>query len=498
MVTLRARNAKQISTYIDRKQLTNAARKSLTKFKAALLVQDGMTVEPFSEKIEIEYDKKYKNQIPNLADYLSSIFTSDSIVVDKKKDAIKIGKINLKFSPKKENKPGSGAVMKTEVQEEGTTVILNQVLKHDKKFSKPEDIMNDDKGPNNTADKLRDVFKGYDDDKIEEWTHSYYEQQKEFLKEFNSPNWDVFRYDNQSFVKFFEKHIKNKVIAREMKPLDLVKKYTEWNPSDIWAVYKMNDVKKLIDKNITPKTSNVAELNNLLINLFDERKLIGLSLKQVAPKQKATLKFVNITPAKMKMAEIEKYKVKDIEFVVKNIFEGDAIATTVKFDNGAYKIEIGHAGSRSKAGNLNFNTGIKATPAARGGLAPLVLLMKLLKEKGGSGISFTNNHNKYPISSEELNKRTSSKYTTKDFKEYYKVVKPYFKKSQKYDEFEKHIIDLYDQGGKGIYIAQTKLMMLHFFHDTLKNNSKNAEFWTDILYLGMKVGEGFAPHAKIS
>ena len=41
-------------------------------------------------------------------------------------------------------------------------------------------------------------------------------------------------------------------------------------------------------------------------------------------------------------------------------------------------------------------------------------------------------------------------------------------------------------------------MMLHFFHDTLKNNAKNPEFWTDILYLGMKVGEAFAPHAKIS
>ena len=407
MVTLRARNAKQISTYIDRKQLTNAARKSLTKFKAALLVQDGMTVEPFSEKIEIEYDKKYKNQIPNLADYLSSIFTSDSIVVDKKKDAIKIGKINLKFSPKKENKPGSGAVMKTEVQEEGTTVILNQVLKHDKKFSKPEDIMNDDKGPNNTADKLRDVFKGYDDDKIEEWTHSYYEQQKEFLKEFQSSKWDIFRYDNQSFVKFFETHIRNKVLAREMKPLDLVKKYTEWNPADIWAVYEMDKVKKQIDKNITPKTSNVMELNNLLINLFDDKKLIGLSLKKIAPNKKAKLKFVNITPANMKMAEIEKYKAKDIEFVVDNIFQGDAIATTVKFDNGTYKIDIGHAGSRSQAGNLNFNTAIRATPGARGGLAPIVMLMKLFKDKGGSGITFKNDHNKYPTTSQQFIKESS-------------------------------------------------------------------------------------------
>ena len=355
--------------------------------------------------------------------------------------------------------------------------------------------MNDNKGVNNTADKLRDVFKGYDDDKIEEWTHSYYEQQKEFLKKFDSPNWDVFRYDNQSFVKFFEKHIKNKVLAREMKPLDLVKKYTEWNPSDIWAVYKMDKVKELIDKNITPKTSNVIELNNLLINLFDDKKLIGLSLKKIAPNKEAKLKFVNITPANMKMAEIEKYKMSDIEFSVDNIFQGDAIATTVKFDNGTYKIDIGDAGSRSSAGNLNFNTFIRATPAARGGLAPIVMLMKLLKDKGGSGITFTNDHNKYPVSGAEFLSTSSSKLNTKDFEKYYKVVKPYFKKSQKYNDFQAHIISLFNDRK---YVAQTKLMELHFFHDTLKNNAKNPEFWTDILYLGMKVGEGFAPHAKIS
>ena len=234
------------------------------------------------------------------------------------------------------------------------------------------------------------------------------------------------------------------------------------------------------------------ELNNLLVKLFEDKKLIGLSLKKIAPNKKATLKFVNITPANMKMAEIEEYKMKDIEFVVDNIFEGDAIATTVKFDNGTYKIDIGHAGSRSQAGNLNFNTAIRATPGARGGLAPLVMLMKLFKDKGGSGITFKNDHNKYPTTSQQFIKESST------YEKYYKVVKPYFKKTQKYNQFEEHITNLYNEGGKGIYIAQTKLMMLHFFHDTLKNNSKNPEFWTDILYLGMKVGKDFAPHAKIS
>ena len=53
--------------------------------------------------------------------------------------------------------------------------------------------------------------------------------------------------------------------------------------------------------------------------------------------------------------------IKDIRFCVDNSFQGDAIATGVQFDGMALiRLMIGHAGSRSKAGNLNFNTFINA------------------------------------------------------------------------------------------------------------------------------------------
>ena len=447
-----------------------------------------MEVTPKKKIVDVVYKSEVKaDSIQKIKTHLEKQF---GIIGDIKNDTIKVGRVvrgkNVSFDVNfKKKKPVTGGkVINTEVQEKGTTIVLNQVLRNNKTFDKKEDIMAD----KDTLTKLRDVFKGYDDDRIEDWTHSYYEQQKEFLKKFKSSQWDEFKYDNQTFVKFFETHIKNKTVANNLKPLDLVKKYTEWNPADIWAVYQMNKVKEEIDKNITPKTSNVAELNNLLINLFKDRKLIGLSLKKIAPKQSANLKFVNITPSNMKIAEIEKYKMDDIEFVVDNIFQGEAIATTVKFDNGTFKIDIGHAGSRSQAGNLNFNTAIKATPGARGGQAPIAMVLKLLKNNG-TNITFINDHNKYPKSGEEFINESST------FEDYYKVVKPYFKKTQTYSQFEKSISTLYKNKK---FIAQTKLMELHFFHDALKNYSKNAEFWTDLLYLGMKIGKGFAPHAKIS
>ena len=47
--------------------------------------------------------------------------------------------------------------------------------------------------------------------------------------------------------------------------------------------------------------------------------------------------------------------------------------------------------------------------------------MKLLKEKGGSGVTFKNDHNKYPTTSQQFIKESST------YEKYYKVVKPYFK-----------------------------------------------------------------------
>ncbi len=44
------------------------------------------------------------------------------------------------------------------------------------------------------------------------------------------------------------------------------------------------------------------------------------------------------------------------------------------------------------------------------------------------------------------------------------------------------------------------LMELTFCYDALTNFAKDSEFWTDLLYYGMKVTSkgAFAPHAKIS
>jgi len=43
-------------------------------------------------------------------------------------------------------------------------------------------------------------------------------------------------------------------------------------------------------------------------------------------------------------------------------------------------------------------------------------------------------------------------------------------------------------------------MQLHFFYDAIDNYGRDVEFWTDLLYFGLKIttkGQ-FGPHVKIS
>ena len=470
-------------------ELKQPTPKLLKQFKVTLLIKDGMVVTPKSRVVDVEYNKNYEKDLVNLVPYFIEIFGGASF--DEKKKEITVtgrsGSIKVNLKQKKESGTTGGGVISTEIQEEGTTIVLNQVLHKNKKFDKKEDILAD----KDTADQLKKLFGRKYEDRLEEWTHSYFEQQKEFLKKFQSSKWDIFVYgkEKKDFVYFFKNQIKN--VARSLDPIKPVGDYTTWSPSDIWAVYEMDKIKKDISKNINPKTQNLVELNNLLINLFKEKKLVGLSLKKIASNKSANLKFVNIDTSTMRLGDIETYSMSQIKFDIDNIVKGETVTTYVKYGSGNdYSINISKAGSRKSASNLTFNTAIKATPAAQGGQAPVKMIVELLN-RGASGITFLNNNKNYPTTSQEFSKRSA------EFEKYYKVVKKHMSNSPNYSEFESLINSLYDNKDKK-FIAQSKLMQLHFFHDALKNYSNKSEFWTDLLYLGMKVGDRFAPHAKIS
>ena len=185
-------------------------------------------------------------------------------------------------------------------------------------------------------------------------------------------------------------------------------------------------------------------------------------------------------------SKLEEYEMKDIKFNYDNIWTGDAVTTSVKIGSGdEYKISITRGGN-----NLTFNTAIKRTPAAQGGQAPIDMVVKMLKGK-----EFKKNHTSYPQTSEKLVEE-SEKY-----EKMYKLVTKDKNNVPSYEEFKFLLDSLYKKKKKN---AVAKLMHLAFWYDAITNYSSNttksAEFWTDLLYTGMKIkpGREFAPHAKIS
>jgi hypothetical protein len=380
------------------------------------------------------------------------------------------------------NEPG-GTVIPTEIQEKGTTIIFNRVLIDNVKFGKESDIMDDKK----TREQLQKCFGTKWAHRLDNWTWTYFQQQKEFLTKYSDPKWAPFEYNKQDLVHFFSTEIQQ--VARDLKPFVPAGKYTTWNPADIFAAYDMPAIKRKIEGEIKrkePITQTLVELNNILVGLMEDNKLVGLSLKKVQQGNNAEIHLHNVESSSiLKMEKLEKYTMANVKLEYDNLWASDAVNNMIKFGSGVeYKVNI----SRTSGGTLTFNTFIKRTPAAQGGQAPIDMVKELIKAQ-----NFTNNVNDYP---QDIGALITARVKYKKMYDY--ITKG--KKAASYVDFELRLGKLYEKDKR---VAISKLMQVKFWYDALKyneNKKDKAELWTDILYLGMKVSAKgkFAPHAKIS
>jgi hypothetical protein len=421
----------------------------------------------------------------------------------------------LKLGNKKRNKTDivnfrilkSGNRTPTAIQERGSNYILNLALgvkKGMKKYNFGDSAQNIT-GNTKVFNGLKEIFTSAYEERVKDWVHTYYQQQKEFLKKYEDSSWSEFIYGNNSFVKFFENHVKNIYItfgsSNPDRPAKKLQKYEQWNPSDIYAAYKMDVIKNELDEIIKGKENskgvNLFRLNQYLIKLFNEERLVGISLKKINPPDNAKMILRNIDKESYMDDEVEteKYTLKDIKFDINGIHDRTkkTVSTYIKFGDG-YQIDV--KGSSSKFNNLAFGTLIKAKSAAQGGNAPINLVIRLMK-KNGSNITFKNDNNEYPTNESELVSPKARMYGTKNYEKWFNELlkNRYFTTTDTYKEFYTYISSLYQEGDGAI--AQSKLMQLHFYYDSLKSNTLGKDYWLKILYLGMKVGRIFAPHAKI-
>ena len=488
-------NAQLVARAMSYGQLTRAEQKILKSNYGKLweVMAAGNVIPltgPGATSVNFEYLPKDQKELSGFFRWLQSTlevpvsFNSATLKMVIEKPG---SKIKVNFKEKKDPKE-SRKQTPTKIQEKGTTDVFNRVLRENERYVSIADMRKDGK----LMSQLRETFTKEHADKIDDWMNTYWNQQDLFfMKKYAPSKWSTFEYHKQDFVHFFSKFIKKVKTNTGEKVGD----YTTWNPSDIWAVYDKDKVNTAIDDAFKEDEGDpkLSKLNNLLINLMSDSKLVGISLKKIEGTG-AHMEEMNISPKTMKLAEVIELKMKDIDLELDNIVQQEKVTTYIKFAQ-THTMNI-NLGDKKKFGNLSFNTQIKGT-AAQGGQAPVKHVEKLLHAKGNS-TEFKNDHGKYPHDAGKYSKQRA------DWRKKYEFVKTKSKSTswESWDDFDEYITDFYEAKKKPQpQLAVTKLMQIDFFYDALKNYSTDkdlADFFIALLHLGMKVGDRFAPHAKIS
>ena len=433
----------------------------------------------FERKLNSTQQKKIKEEVlVKLQENFTGSYVVGNPEIDKFESVL----------PIKVTQSGVAGPVPTAIQEAGSAFILTQVLKKNKKFNSAADILDDTE----TKKGLEKIFKAPYTESISEWTHSYFEHQKAFFKKFQPAQWDVFEHGGQDLMEFVKEQcqiVKEVTASGKLKD---VGKYETWNPSDIWVVKDKNQVKKKIDEAIQKDgTATLKELNNVLLNLMKDNKLIGLSLKKIEPKERANFVYVNKDSRKIEFAQVEEVKMSDITIEIKTEETVDGMSQGGYVLFGKYTINVIRTPGPGFS-NLKYESVIKGS-GGRGGAAPVDLVATMLKSKV-PGHTYVNRHQDYPETAEDF------KNDGRDYERMYNALRSNIRGTKDYAEFRGRILKMYrSDNSKSRAVAQSKLMQLNFFSDVMsRNNTKPEEFWTDLLYLSLKVGKRFAPHGKLS
>lgn len=122
---------------------------------------------------------------------------------------------------------------------------------------------------------------------------------------------------------------------------DNVKKLTglqkdNWNPGDMWLIkngFKMDKYEK---------SGNISDINKMLIEDYNKQNLIGISLKQILPKQLPSYKKINLDNKKKVEAEYD--------FTFDYCDLSDTFNNAIIYTKSGFAIRMGY-----KASSTNYN-----------------------------------------------------------------------------------------------------------------------------------------------
>ena len=110
-----------------------------------------------------------------------------------------------------------------------------------------------------------------------------------------------------------------------------------WNPGDIWLVKNAADLKRY------ETATNIQQINKFLVEDYNNQDMVGISLKQVNPNQRARVDYINLTPDKKKEVKFD--------FTFTNCdFTGDTFKNAIIYSKSGFGVRMGFKASTENFG----------------------------------------------------------------------------------------------------------------------------------------------------
>ncbi len=320
------------------------------------------------------------------------------------------------------------------------------------------------------------------------WLEGYWKQHKKMLDEFGGSRWTEFDHSGPgSFMDY--------ITAKVNKKFNIAKK-DNWNPADMWLIRGTTEsVKKKIDEKTdgARATKTVEGLNALMRSMYNSNQLVGISLKAISGKEARFSKY-NVSP--FTQGVVNAHTFPNIKLTIdlsKDMSQDSKAELRSAAGSGGFNFQI-KSNSSTSWSNLKWESTPVGATAARGGKAEVDKVIAMLKEDGRS---FDKTWSNYPRDAKGFIQERI-KWETK-----FKYVKTKAKTNiNSTEEFTTNIEAMFKKGTPSAKVANSKLMQLAFLYDILKiKESKGVktyvDWWTDLIFLSIKLGPQYGPFGKL-